>query len=69
MTGLTEEMELIIGPMDGLAKRLSAAERALWEQVREQIIEACKDEEREANQVFAIITEMEQRLEDVDGTA
>ena len=64
MTGLAEDMEVVLAPLRQLAGRLSVAERFLVEKVCDEVVGICRDEERASAVTVELMHELEERLED-----
>ena len=64
MTGLAEDMELVLAPLRKLGERLSVAERFLVEKVCDEVIGMCRDEERATEVTTQLLMEADAREED-----
>lgn len=64
MTDLAKDIAVVLAPVQALAQRLSAMERAAIEQACEDVIRICEDEEEEVGRLCDLVQELEQKLED-----
>lgn len=64
MTGLAEDMEVVLAPLRQLAQRLSVAERFLVEKVCDEVIGMCRDEERSSAVLVDEFNKLQDEMED-----
>ena len=63
-TGLTEDMAEVLAPLRQLAQRLSVAERFLVDKTCDQVLELCRDEEKQAEVLVDEFNKMQDEMED-----
>ena len=64
MTGLTEDMAVVLEPLRKMAERLSAGERALVEHTCKEVLGICEDEERETAVLVEEFNKLQDEMED-----
>jgi hypothetical protein len=64
VTGLAQDMEMVLAPLRKLGERLSVAERYLIEKQCDEVLAMCREEEKQAEVTVDLIHELEERLED-----
>lgn len=64
MTGLAEDMEVVLAPLRQLADRLSVAEKFLVDKTCDEVIGLCRDEERAAETLVDEFNKLQDEMED-----
>ena len=64
MTGLAEDMEVVLTPLRQLADRLSVAEKFLVDKTCDEVIGLCRDEERAAETLVDEFNKLQDEMED-----
>lgn len=64
MTGLAEDMEVVLAPLRQLADRLSVAEKFLVDKTCDEVIGLCRDEERQAETLVDEFNKLQDEMED-----
>ena len=64
MSGLAEDMQVVLSPLRQLADRLSVAERFLVEKTCDEVIAMCRDEERSAETLVDEFNKLQDEMED-----
>lgn len=63
---LTDTIRLALGPVHGIAERLSALERDVIENALGEVYAVCQDEEREQRISADMILELHQQVDDLE---
>ena len=64
MTGLAEDMAVVLEPLRKMAERLSVVERFLVEKVCDEVIGVCEQEEIEAGVLVEEFNKLQDEMED-----
>lgn len=64
MTGLAEDMELVLAPLRKLGERLSVAERFLIDKQCDEVLAMCAQEERETETLVEEFNKLQDEMED-----
>ena len=64
MTGLADDMELVLAPLRKLGERLSVAERYLIEKQCDEVLAMCAQEERETETLVEEFNKLQDEMED-----
>jgi len=64
VTGLADDMELVLAPLRKLGERLSVAERYLIDKQCDEVIGMCRDEERSTETLVEEFNKLQDEMED-----
>lgn len=64
MTGLADDMELVLAPLRKLGERLSVAERFLIDKQCDEVLAMCAQEERETETLVEEFNKLQDEMED-----
>lgn len=64
MTGLAEDMEVVLAPLRQLGDRLSVAEKFLVDKTCDEVLGLCRDEERAAESLVDEFNKLQDEMED-----
>lgn len=64
MTGLADDMELVLAPLRKLGERLSVAERYLIDKQCDEVLAMCAQEERETETLVEEFNKLQDEMED-----
>ena len=64
MTGLAEDMEVVLSPLRQLGDRLSVAEKFLVDKTCDEVLGLCRDEERAAESLVDEFNKLQDEMED-----
>lgn len=64
MTGLAEDMEVVLAPLRQLGDRLSVAEKFLVDKTCDEVLGICRDEERAAESLVDEFNKLQDEMED-----
>lgn len=64
MTGLAEDMELVLAPLRKLGERLSVAEKFLIDKQCDEVLAMCAQEERETETLVEEFNKLQDEMED-----